>query len=270
MGQPAVSRRGPLLPVLLGVACVAAVVLVATRLGVGPVAAVSAHRAGAPPAGQEEHATRLLPAPAALADARYSFMHVEPDDTTPVTWSPCRPVHYVVRPDHAPPDGPQLVAESFQRLSAATGLRFVDDGATEEPPTPLRDRRLYQPDRYGDRWAPVLVAWATPQEVPDFGVDIAGEAGPAAVYAEDRTLVYVSGTVYLDPVKIGRLAQEQGEPVARAIVLHELGHLAGLGHANDEWQVMWRRGNAHQFTEYQSGDLSGLARLGTGRCHPDV
>ncbi|MGN6524013.1 MAG: hypothetical protein ACTHMZ_12565, partial [Actinomycetes bacterium] len=83
-------------------------------------------------------------------------------------------------------------------------------------------------------------------------------------------LVYVSGTVYLDPVKIGRLAQEQGEPVARAIVLHELGHLAGLGHANDEWQVMWRRGNAHEFTEYQSGDLSGLARLGTGRCHPDV
>ena len=267
---PSPRRRRTLLPVLVALALVAAVVLAATRLGAGPFAAASLQRRGGPPVGYEEHSARLLPAPQALASTGFRFMHLQ-QDGSPVTWSPCRPIHYVVRPDNAPPDGPALVAESFQRLSAATGLTFVDDGATEEPVTSLQDRRLYQPDRYGDRWAPVLVAWATPQEVPDFGVDVAGEAGPAGVYqADDKTLVYVSGTVYLDPVKIGRLDQAQGEPVARDIVLHELGHLAGLEHVADEWQVMWPRGNAHQFTEYQSGDLAGLARLGSGPCRPGV
>ncbi|MGN6686724.1 MAG: matrixin family metalloprotease [Actinomycetales bacterium] len=164
-----------------------------------------------------------------------------------------------------------MLAESFQRVSAATGLSFVNDGATAEAPSTTGDRGIYQPDRYGDRWAPVLVAWATPQEVPDFGVDIAGEAGPVAVSGGDGgSAVYVSGTVYLDPAKISSAERQIGEPAARAIVLHELGHLVGLDHVADEDQVMWPRGNSRRLTEYQPGDLAGLARLGNGPCRRDV
>jgi hypothetical protein len=188
--------------------------------------------------------------------------------TVPVAWSPCRPIHYVVRAAHAPAHGSQMIAEAFARLSAATGLTFVDDGPTTE--APATHRSAYQPDRYGDRWAPVLIAWATTAEVPDFGVDVAGEAGPDSVLAADGSYVYVSGTVYLDPVKIGRAEKTINEGVARSVILHELGHLAGLAHVDDPRQIMWPRGNSVGLTEYQQGDLAGLAKLGTGACHPDV
>ena len=93
----------------------------------------------------------------------------------PVTWSPCRPIHFVIRLTFQPPGGGDAVARSVAAVSAATGLVFVDDGATTEAPSPQRE--AFQPDLYGDRWAPVLFAWATADEVPDFGVDVAGEAG---------------------------------------------------------------------------------------------
>ena len=88
--------------------------------------------------------------------------------------------------------------------------------------------------------------------------------------APDGTYVYVSGTVYLDPAKIGRAAKQINEGVARSVILHELGHLVGLDHVNDAHQIMWPRGNSTGLTEYQPGDLAGLALLGQGSCHPDV
>ncbi|WP_432519770.1 hypothetical protein [Kineococcus sp. SYSU DK006] len=71
---------------------------------------------------------------------------------TPVAWKPCRPIHYVTRPDGAPTGAQQLMQQAIARVSAATGLRFIDDGATTEAPSP--QRRPYQSERYGERWAP--------------------------------------------------------------------------------------------------------------------
>lgn len=42
-------------------------------------------------------------------------------------------------------------------MSQATGLQFVYDGATSEAPSTQRE--IFQPDRYGDHWVPVLFAW---------------------------------------------------------------------------------------------------------------
>ena len=44
-------------------------------------------------------------------------------------------------------------------------LRFVHDGGSAEPST--LDRRVFQPETYGDRWAPVLVAWETEEQNPE-------------------------------------------------------------------------------------------------------
>lgn len=253
----------------------AGLVAAAWYLGLGPrtpttaAAGPAAGHAVAPPAGLEESPARLAPQAAGPASAGgYRFSAMQADKASPVTWSPCRPIHYVIRPDNAPLGGEAMIAESFARLSQATGLVFVDDGPTGE--APADGRGAYQPEAYGDRWAPVLIAWATPDEVPDFGVDIAGEAGAARITTPSGDDAYVTGTVYLDPAKIDRMRQDLGAPVARSVVMHELGHLVGLAHVNDDTQVMWPRGNGKLLVEYQAGDLAGLAALGAGACQPDI
>ena len=79
-----------------------------------------------------------------------------------------------MRPDGAPAGGAELIATAIARISAATGLQFVDDGATREAPS--ADREAYEPELYGRRWAPVLIAWSTAAESPELVGDIAGSA----------------------------------------------------------------------------------------------
>lgn len=253
-----------------GVAVLAALLAASTMLQAsGWLPGGGAVVADRPPPGQgaSDDPVGTPPSPPPHGEDGYRFLQTQDDDVTPVTWDPCRAIHYVVRPDHQPASGPRMVADAFTALSAATGYTFVFDGETDEPVDV--DRDPYQPDRYGDRWAPVYVAWATPEEVPDFGVDIAGEAGPQTLYSPSGDKVYVTGGVYLDPAKLIQIRQTSGEPVARMVILHELGHLFGLAHIDDPNQVMFPRGG-QRVTDYQPGDLTGLHRLASGPCHPDV
>jgi hypothetical protein len=225
-------------------------------------------RRDAPKPGHEEARHPLgAPQPVVVPANSFGLIGHHDDGSTPVTWCPCRPVHYVVRPDNAPPNGAQLLADAFAQLSTATGLRFVDDGTTDEAPT--TDRRPYQKQKYGDRWAPVLVTWASDREVPDFGVDIVGEAGPTGVRTPSGDLTYVSGTVALDAEALTALVQQNREGLARVVILHELGHLAGLAHVSDPTQVMYPRAGLNAGV-YQPGDLAGLHALGSGLCQPDI
>lgn len=224
-----------------------------------------------PTPGRDE-ATSPLGAPppvASLPEGQgYRFLqHQESDSKQPVAWSPCRPITYVMRPDNAPIGGAALVKDAVQRVSAASGLRFEDRGLTTELPS--GERKPYQFERYGDRWAPVLVAWATSDEIPDFAIDVAGEAGAASVTTPSGDSTYVSGILYLDPAKIDQARVAAGEAVARAIVIHELGHLVGLAHVNDPAAVMFPQANA-EVTELSPGDRTGLAALGRGACQPDA
>jgi hypothetical protein len=225
----------------------------------------------APPPGLEEASTPLgtpPPAPPGPTGAvrAQEFLNTSKQGV-PVTFSPCRPLHYVVRPDNAPRDGEAMLASAVKRLSAATGLTVINDGATDEPATLERDP--YQPERYGNRWAPVLVAWATEEEVPDFGADTVGRAGPIQFTLGDGTTGYVSGVVLLDPEAIAEIRASDGRAPARAIILHELGHLVGLDHTTRDDQLMYPN-NLSEETDYAAGDLAGLARLGAGPCQPGL
>jgi hypothetical protein len=278
-GGPGVSRIGRLVRIAFVVMMVAVGSLVAfhfrgqlpglgvTAGGGGSGAAVSPQ---GPPAGYEESASPLGSPPGVPAipeGAAYRFSAHQDGIDDPVTWSPCRPIHYVMREANEPPGGDDLVRQGIAEVSYATGLQFVEDGTTDEGPS--EDRNPYQPERYGSRWAPVLIAWATPDEVPDFGIDIAGEAGPIRVATPDGSLAFVSGVVYLDPGKLGPAMMTSDVAVVRAIVIHELGHLVGLAHVNDPQSVMFPRSSA-QASEYGPGDRAGLAALGRGACQPMI
>jgi hypothetical protein len=247
--------------------------VVGTHLGVlpGPSAlgaTASGNGSGWPsPSSEEQDEPLGTPVAAPTGSGAYGFMISQDDGTTPVAYDPCRPIHYVVRPDNAPFGGDQLIADAVARISAVTGLRFVDDGVTDES---LGDHREpFQPDRYGDRWAPVLITWETVAEQPDFAAAVAGLGGSLPVSVGDGPKVYVTGAVELDAGQFVQVLARPGGPAdARAIVLHELAHVLGLAHVDDPTQLMYPEQS--DVVDFAAGDLTGLAQLGAGACEPHL
>lgn len=218
-----------------------------------------------PSPGHEEQPSRLIPAarPADTSDA-HAFMALQPDGSGPITWSPCRPIHLVVNDDGAPASFADAVAGVAAEVSAATGLVLVVDGGTDE--APVLERDAYQLDRYGDRWAPVLVAFTDAGSVPYLDGQVAGVANTYRVEL-DGVAHLVSGSVLLDADVLDAPAIGE-EPAWRAVLRHEMGHLMGLDHVEDPQQLM--NPVTTSVTTFQDGDLTGLAALGQGACAPGL
>lgn len=240
------------------------------RVGVGVDDDVSSWVATDRPTPGHEVAPQPLgvPAPVVQPSSSYRYIVSDPVSGVPARYDPCRPVHYVVRAAGAPAQGGQLVAEALAAVSVATGLHFVSDGATDEAPS--RQRAPYQPDRYGDRWAPVLIAWVTPAENPEVAADVVGQAGSVPLTSSDGRTVYVTGQVELDAPQVTQMLQQPGGyELVGAMIRHELGHLVGLDHVADPTQLMYPQSSAAA-VQYGAGDLTGLAELGRGACVPDL
>lgn len=217
-----------------------------------------------------EAPARLLAAPLVpSSDATFAFNHTDtaPDGAAiPVSWSPCRPLTYVVDPAGAPPDFAERVRAVAHEVEAASGLVLADDGTTTEPAT--LPRAAFQHARYGDRWAPVLVRFADETATPALAGGVAGVAGQTmSTDPTTGTRHLVSGAVFLD-TELLSWPDHDGEPAYLGTLRHEFGHLVGLGHVDDPTQLM------HPVNQgqgaFQAGDLAGLAALGRGPCAPGL
>lgn len=194
------------------------------------------------------------------------------DDGRPVAYDPCRTIRYVVNPASMPFEGDRTLGLSIMRISGLTGLRFEQVGTTDEVDD--GQRSPYQPDRYGEAWAPVLIWWATPEEAPQLEGDIVGYAASTSFEWRDddgMAKAYVTGVVVLDGPDLAQLIirGRRGEEQARAIVMHELGHLLGLDHVDDPAQLMFPRSNP-AVLDFAPGDIEGLRQLGSGDCFTDI
>jgi hypothetical protein len=265
---PAGTRRRPsllvlLLAVMLTVLFVTSLVAASAPgsrwLGDGIHPALPADVAAAPLA---------QPAPAPSGTGGYRMLELEDDGSgRPVRWDPCRPIHYVVRPDGAPAGGQLAINRAISRVEQITGLRFTFDGATAE--VPRSDRPTMSPGLYGNRWSPVLIAWTDPSEYSAMA-SYAGLGGPDTVagrHAGNRR--YVTGVVLLNRVYLAQAASwADGQDRLDAVVLHEFGHLVGLDHVTDPNQLMYKQPTEHP-GGFADGDRRGLALLSDGPCFRD-
>lgn len=181
-------------------------------------------------------------------------------DGTPVRWDPCRPLELAVNDDGAPAGWRNDLARAVEEVAEHTGMDVEVVGSTDERPTARRD--AYQPGRYGDRWAPALIAWADPGEndLPLLRTD-RGIAIPVAVGVEgDRT--YVSGQVVLNRQRRDlQVGFDDRATSWGATLLHELGHLLGLAHVDDSGEMMARHPGTGP-VGFGPGDREGLRAVG--------
>lgn len=207
---------------------------------------------------------RLAPAVTATPHADYVISRTEGGQ--PVRYDPCDTIHYVIRPENAPAGGEQLIHEAVTKTARATGLTFEYDGTTDESPNV--DRLKYQPERYGDRWAPLLISWTTPDETPAFTGDIAGFGGSAPLQAGQAPWIFVTGQVQLDGPLAQQLVAKGSVATVQSMLLHQMGHVVGLGHAEGKDSLMYRA-NDGAVAGFSDGDKAGLALLGSGPCVPE-
>lgn len=183
----------------------------------------------------------------------YEFILTQRGSDEPVAYDPCREIEVVVNPEGAPANYDALVDAGLAHTSAATGLRFTRVGLTEDRDVTtggLAQRR------------PVLIAWATPDEVPDLADEVAGIGGSTAVGPPGR-MRYVTGRIMLDRDLFASFDADDARR-AQAIVDHELGHVVGLGHVDDPGELMNEENLGR--TTWGPGDREGLARLGSVDC----
>ncbi len=240
--------------VAVGAVVVGAMVLVAAWLVLGPGgpdATVSVGASAPPPESEPDEGWRPWD---------------RNEDGRPVRWDPCSPIELVVSPEGAYPGFRADLEEAAAEVGELAGLEVRVAAEVDERPHGARP--LYQPDRYGSRWAPVLVAFAEPHEneLPLLDVDHAVAAPVAVGRAGDRT--YVSGQVVLNAELAQERARDEGWPVT---LRHELGHLLGLAHVDDEASLMYPHPQPDA-TSWSDGDRRGLQALGAGGCRdvPDA
>lgn len=214
---------------------------------------------------------------------RYNFMPWF--DRQPLRWPSSDPIHYVTNNDFGPSGATQMIHDAVAEISALTGLAFIHDGATSEyvghrfvssNDVVLDERSAYQPQRYGERWAPVWIgarpgipntsllgtALTTPhfllRATEDIEIDENGQ--PTVITVGEPT--YVTGHIGFVWGN-GSRASLVDLP---AVLLHELGHLVGLDHAGDIEELMFA--SLTDQTAFGSGDRLGLAMLGQASRHP--
>jgi len=184
-------------------------------------------------------------------------------------WDPCEVVHYQENVQSAsdPVQALTVVGAAFAGWSQATGIPIQDDGATTALPS-----GHFQDRSAAGGWSPVLVAWAHRSQA----TDLENLMPPSATGMSWQDLQTVSGVdeivggfVFLNADWGQPYAARSGTPTWTATLLHELGHMAGLGH-------VWSPPEAEQMSVptnpplgYGPGDSEGLRLLGRSQgCLP--
>lgn len=192
----------------------------------------------------------------------YEFWNVDgkkDGEEVPTRWSSCEPIRYMINPKYGDEHFVDWVNYSVDEVSAATGLVFEYEGITGQEPRRDAPFEIKEPKE----WPPVVIQFANEDQIPDLEGSVAGLALVRQIENSfTGTTRYVTGNIYLDETLLLEPAIKR-EPAYVHVLRHELAHLVGLGHVDDQTQLMHETPTTNIF---QDGDLTGLSKLGGGPC----
>jgi hypothetical protein len=176
-----------------------------------------------------------------------------------ITWPSCGTITYRVNPSQAPTGWKQLVKKAVKKVKQATKLRFSYLGKTKVKPT---FTEFNPPD------TDVVIAFLNPGQTDMLGGPTVAGQGSAAT---DGSWLF-DGKVVLNGKVFRKMAPGFGsgprygiQGTTGQVVMHELGHVLGLGHARHQTQVMFPAATRKP-AEWGAGDWAGLRALGKGGC----
>ena len=197
------------------------------------------------------------------AAGTFAFLSTD-DDGRPLRFNPCAPVRYTINPDGAPAGAIADVQEAFRRGGQQVGITFEYVGPTTETHQRIggSGRPSYQPNRYGDAWAPVLVSFANEDAEPVLDGNVLGYGGSTSYWTSSTDPAYVTGEIVLDR-DLSLVRPGFGPGMTRGnLIEHELGHVIGLDHVADRSDLMYASISSRSPDGYGPGDEAGLAQLG--------